>query len=156
MLKWLKSLFSMPEPSGPSRTIRAFSPGERTISQDGVGLEEDGLRIDSAQSRTVRLFEVKDPGVQQCMLTFRAEMKAENMEGRAYLEMWCVLPGKGEFFSKGLQQTLSGTADWARYEIPFYLRKGQAPELIRLNLAIEGRGVVWLRHVELLETPLAN
>lgn len=155
MLKWLKSLFAMPKPAGPSRTIRAFSPDEQTISRDGLRVEGGGLRIGFDQNRTVRLFDVKDPGVEQCMLTFRAEMKVEKVEGRVFLEMWCSFPGRGEFFSKGLHQAASGTADWTRYEIPFYLRKGQAPDLVKLNLSVEGRGVVWLKNIELLETPLA-
>jgi hypothetical protein len=40
-------------------------------------------------------------------------------------------------------------------EIPFYLKKGQRPDLIKLNLAIEGSGKVWIRDVELLKTPLS-
>ena len=38
MLRWPKSLFAMPEPAGPSQTIRTFSPRERTITQDAVRL----------------------------------------------------------------------------------------------------------------------
>jgi hypothetical protein len=68
--------------------------------------------------------------------------------------MWCRLPGRGEFFSKGLQQAVSGTANWSHYEIPFYLKKGQKPDLIKLNLAVEGAGTVWLRNIELLRTRL--
>jgi hypothetical protein len=113
------------------------------------------MRIDSTGNRTVRLFDVKDPGVEQCLVTYRAEIKPEGLEGRAFLEMWCCFPGGGEFFSKGMHQAVSGTSDWARYEIPFYLKKGQAPELIKLNLTVEGRGVVWLKNIELLKTPLA-
>ena len=156
MLKWLKSLFSMPEPAGPAQTIRTFSVNENTITQDGVRVDGDSMRIDFTESRTVRLFDVKDPGVQQCLVTYRAEMKAEKVEGRAFLEMWCSFPGRGEFFSKGLQHTASGTADWTRFEIPFYLKRGQTPELIKLNLVVEGRGVVWLKNIELLKTPLAS
>ena len=89
-------------------------------------------------------------------MTYRAELKAEVLQGRAFLEMWCRLPGRGEFFSKGHQQAVSGTVNWARYEIPFYLRRGQKPELIKLNVVVEGQGTVWLRDVELLKTPLAS
>ena len=35
--------------------------------------------------------------------------------------MWCRLPGRGEFFSKGLHNKVQGTTDWASYEIPFFL-----------------------------------
>jgi hypothetical protein len=99
---------------------------------------------------------VENPAVEQCLLTYRAEIKAEGLQGRAFLEMWCRLPGRGEFFSKGYKQAVSGTVDWVRYEIPFYLKRGQKPDLIKLNVVVEGPGTVWLRNVELLKTPLAS
>ena len=156
MLRWLKSLFSMPKPAGPPQTIRTFSVNERTITQDGVRVDADAIGIESTGSRTVRLYDVKDPGVQQCIVTYRAEMKAERVDGRAFLEMWCSFPGRGEFFSKGLHQPLSGTSDWARFEIPFYLKRGQTPDLIKLSLVVEGQGIVWLKNIELLKTPLSS
>jgi hypothetical protein len=83
-------------------------------------------------------------------------MKTEGLTGRAFLEMWCRLPGRGEFFSKGLNQAITGTTDWASYEIPFYLKKGHRPDLIKLNLVIEGRGKVSMKDVELLKAPLES
>lgn len=154
MLSWLRSLFSPPKPAGPPQVLRAFSPTTPTIARGGVRPEQGGWRIDVSGEQAVRLFEVEQPGAEQCLLTYRAELKVENLAGRAYLEMWCRVPGRGEFFSKGLQQTVSGTADWARHEIPFYLKAGQKPDLIKLNLAVQGTGTVWLRNVELLKTPL--
>jgi len=155
MLNWLKSLFSGPKPAGPPQVLRAFALGKPTITQSGIRTEQGAWRIDAtAGQQTVRLFEVDNPAVEQCLLTYRAELKAEALTGRAFLEMWCRLPGRGEFFSKGHQQAVSGTASWARYEIPFYLKRGQKPDLIKLNLAVEGAGTVWLRNIELLKTPL--
>ena len=90
----------------------------------------------------------------QCLLTYRAKLKAEAISGRAYLEMWCRVPGRGEFFSKGFHQAIKGTADWASCEIPFYLRKGQRCDLVKLNLMVEGGGKVWVKDVELLKTPV--
>ena len=86
------------------------------------------------------------------MLTYRARLKSANLDGRAFLEMWCRLPGKGEFFSRGLAQTVSGTTEWASFETPFRLRKGQRPDLVKLNLMIEGYGKVWIKDVQLLKT----
>ena len=108
--------------------------------------------VDAAEQQTVHLFEVKDPMVEQCTLAYRAP--TEGLAGRAYLEMWCRLPGRGEFFSKGLDQTVTGTTDWVSYEIPFHLKTGQRPDLIKLNLVVEGTGKVWVSDVELLMTPL--
>jgi hypothetical protein len=156
MLKWLKSLFSGPQPAGPPQVLQAFAPGKATITQSGIRADQGGWRIDATEKQTIRLFEVENPAVEQCQLTYRAELKTEGLEGRAFLEMWCRLPGQGEFFSKGHQQAVSGTTNWGRYEIPFYLKRGQKPDLIKLNLAVEGTGTVWLRNIELLKTPLAS
>jgi hypothetical protein len=105
---------------------------------------------------TFRLFELEDPEAQQCLITYRARIKSDGLAGRAFLEMWCRFPGRGEFFSKGFHQSVSGTTEWASYEIPFYLKKGQRPDLIKLNLVVEGIGKVWIKDVELLRTPLSS
>ena len=81
-------------------------------------------------------------------------MKSDNLAGRAYLEMWCRLPGGGEFFSKGLDRVVKGSTDWASHEVPFYLKRGQKPDLIKLNLVVEGKGRIWLKDIEVLKTPL--
>ncbi|MDP2810692.1 MAG: hypothetical protein Q8O34_11140 [Rhodocyclaceae bacterium] len=155
MFDWLKTLLTPPKPTGPPRRLRLFEPAEATLSRDGVSADEGGWRIDANAPRTVSLFEVAQPGVDRCVLTYRAQLKTAGVSGRVYLEMWCRFPGPGEFFSKGFDQALSGTTDWVVREIPFYLKKGQQPDLIKLNLAVEGAGTVWVREIELLTTPLA-
>ena len=154
MFDWLRSLFKQPEPAGPPQRIRSFSPSDRPITQDGVTVDQNGWRTESREKRTVRLFEIPDPGVEQCVLTYRVQMKTADVQGAAYLEMWCRFPGRGEFFSRGLHHKVKGTTGWASYETPFYLKKGQRPDLIKLNLAVEGAGTAWIRDVEVLQTPL--
>jgi len=135
--------------------MRSFSPSAPTISKDSVVPESDRWRITgSGETQTVRLFEVIDPGVEHCVLTYRAQLKTESLEGKAYLEMWCRLPERGEFFSKGLHNAVQGTNDWASYEIPFFLRRGQKPDLLKLGLVMEGAGTLWIKDVQLLQTPL--
>lgn len=155
MWEWLKSLFGSPVPAGPPVRIRGFGPSETPISRDGVSAADGAWKIDCREPRTVRLYEVADPGVEKCVLTFRARLKTVDLEKGAYLEMWCRFPGRGEFFSKGIHQKATGTSDWASYETPFYLKQGQRPDLVKLNLVAEGKGAVWVREVELLQTPLA-
>ncbi len=87
-------------------------------------------------------------------LIYRARMRSEGLRGKAYLEMWCVFPGQGEFFSRALQSPLSGTNDWTSQETPFFLKKGQDPSRVKLNLVIEGEGTVWLDQVVLAKAPL--
>ena len=154
MLDWLKSLFKGLEPAGPPERLRAFGSADRPITQDGIAPDGNGWRIQSREKRTVRLFEALNPGVEQCVVTYRAQMKTENIQGGAYLEMWCRLPGQGEFFSRGLHHKVKGTTGWASYEAPFYLKRGQRPDLIKLNLVVEGPGTAWIRDVELFRTPL--
>ena len=50
---------------------------------------------------------------------------------------------------------MRGTTGWSSHEVPFYLKAGQRPDLVKLNVAFEGGGTVWIRDVELLVTPLA-
>ena len=156
MVNCLKSLFAGSKPAGPPQVLRAFASDQPTITQTGIRVENGAWHIDTRAQQTIRLFEVENPAVEHCLLTYRAELKAEGLQGRAFLEMWCRMPGRGEFFSKGYQQAVSGTVDWARYEIPFYLKRGQKPDLIKLNVVVEGQGTVWVRNVELLKTPLAS
>jgi hypothetical protein len=154
MTGWLRSILGGPRTAGPPTTVRAFAAGEPTLSTDGVVGDETGWQVAATGDRTVRLFEVADPGLERCRLTYRAALRCDGLDGRAYLEMWCRLPGQGEFFSKGIAQAVSGTTGWVACEVPFLLRKGQRPDLVKLNLAVEGAGRVWIRDVELLAAPL--
>ncbi|MBI4463375.1 MAG: hypothetical protein HY647_01615 [Acidobacteria bacterium] len=156
MWNWIKSLFQVPEPAGPPQLLRRFAISDRILTQDGVSVASDGWRMESTEKRTIRLYEVSEPGVEQCILTYRAQIKTANLQKGAYLEMWCRFPGRGEFFSKGLHHRVKGTTEWASYETPFYLRKGQRPDLVKLNLVTEGRGTLWLRNVELFQAPLKS
>ena len=155
MFGWLKSLLGVPQPAGPPQELRSFTISDPTISKDSITPEGDAWRITGCtESQTIRLFEVQDPRVEQCMLAYRAKVKTEGVEGKTYLEMWCRLPGRGEFFSKGLHNAAKGTNDWTSYEIPFYLKRGQQPDLVKLSLTLEGNGTVWIKDVQLLQTPL--
>ncbi len=126
------------------------------MSKDSLTVEQDRWVFDAKKDQTIRLFEIQNPDAEQCLVSYRATMTTEGLADRAFLEMWCRLPGSGEFFSKGVDQAVTGTTDWASYEIPLYLKKGQRPDLIKLDLAIEGKGKVSMKDVELLKTPLES
>lgn len=123
---------------------------DKEISSDGKG----SLKVTAGEPKTVRLFEVNDLGVDDARLIYRARLRTENVKGKVYLEMWCRFPGKGEFFSKGLAHTLTGTTGWATEEIPFFLEKGQKPDNVKLNLVIDGTGTAWIDDIKLLKAPL--
>ncbi|MBI3946101.1 MAG: hypothetical protein HY321_09295 [Armatimonadetes bacterium] len=159
MVHWMMLLASAPEPAGPEAVLRRFAPEDQPLSKE-LAPAEGGWVVSSQGRHVYRLFEVADPGVEQAMLAYRADLKAEGLKGslwrkgRAYLEMWCRFPGRGEFFSKGFHDAVSGTTDWVSCQTPFYLKAGERPDLIKLNLVVEGAGTVWIRNVELVRAPL--
>jgi len=126
--------------------VRRFETSDATISKNWV-MQDGGWFANCASPQTIQLFEVPNPGVEDCTVLYRAELKTEGLKGRAYLEMWCRLPGRGEFFSKGLDQVVTGTAGWTTCEIPFHLKQGEKPDLLRLNVVVEGTGRVRIRNV---------
>lgn len=154
MLEWLTGLFRQPRPAGPPRSIKRFDPSDSPIAGDVVSPIDDGWLVDVEETQTLRFFEVENPEVRSCMLTYAAELRTEAVGGQCYLEMWCRVPGKGEFFSRGLHNPLKGTNNWCSHEIPFYLKRDQRPDLIKLNVVVEGGGKVWIRNIELTYTPL--
>ncbi len=123
---------------------------DKQISSDGNG----SLRIEAMEPTTIRLFETGDMDIENTRLIYQAQLRTENVEGQVYLEMWCHFPGKGEYFSKGLMDPLSGTNDWTTQETPFLLKKGENPDNVKLNLAIDGKGTVWIDDIRLLKGPL--
>jgi serine/threonine protein kinase len=145
---------AQPGSEGGAQRIRLFTVADKTITKDGVATDGDSLRIQSEAKRTVHLFELPNAGLEDCMVMYRARIKSNLTEGHAYLEMWCHVRGAGEFFSKGLQNPVQGTTDWASYEIPFFLKKGQRADLVKLNIVIEGKGTLWLKDIEVAKVPL--
>jgi hypothetical protein len=142
--------------AGPTEVVKAFKPGtEQPITASGVAAADGGWEITAANAGSVRLFEVPGETCESCRLVYRAKLRTIDLAAPAYLEMWVRAPGKGEFFSKGVDQTVRGTTDWATYEIPFFLQKGERGDLIKLNVAFEGPGGrLGIKDVELLRSPL--
>lgn len=131
------------------------------ISKSGVFLDEkissDGngsLKIIAEKPTAVRLYEVRDIDIEDARLIYQARLRTENVKGQVFLEMWCHFPGRGEFFSRGLQSPLTGTMDWTTSETIFFLGKGENPDYVKLNLFINGKGTVWIDDIRLTKGPL--
>ena len=123
---------------------------DQTVSSDGKG----SLRISANTPMTVQLYEVEDLNVHKAQLIYQARVRTENLDGQAYLEMWCHFTGKGQYFSRALQQPFSGTTEWTTTQTPFFLQKGQKPDRVSLNLVVNGTGTVWVDDIRLLKAPL--
>ena len=118
------------------------------VSHDGHG----AIRIEATKPATVRLAEVHPANAEHVMLTYRAHLRTEGLDGQAYLEMWCSIPGKGEFFSRALQAPVTGTTGWVTQETPFFLEKGQRAQVVKLNVVVAGIGTVWVDEIALAQT----
>ncbi len=120
------------------------------IKAEGVG----SLKITVAEPSVIRLFETGPLAIEDATLIYRAKLRTENAQANVYLEMWCRFPGKGEFFSRGLRSPLRGTNDWSTQEIPFFLKKGDKPDNVKLNIVSEGPGVIWIDDIRLIKRTL--
>ena len=120
------------------------------VSSDGKG----SLRITATEPVRIRLFEVGDLELSDTALVYSAKVHSENLEGKAFLEMFCHFPGKGEYFSRSLNMAVSGSTGWVLQKAPFYLKKGEDPDKISLNIVIDGRGKVWIDDIRLVKEPL--
>jgi len=163
LLCWLFSV-GCSRGSGSAVDLRKFplDSMEGVLTRSGVMLDREhsadgngSLRIDATDSTVVPLFEVADLDVDEARLIYRAKIRTENVTGQVFLEMWCRFPGRGEFFSRGLQSPLSGTTEWTSAETIFFLKKGEKPDLVKLNLVINGSGTVWIDDIRLLKGPLS-
>src|SRR5215470_14055764 len=123
---------------------------DRQTSSDGKG----SIRVDATEPMIVPLFEVTDVSIENAVLIYQASFQSEKLDGKAFLEMWVRLPGKGEFFSRGLDRPITGTTSWMTVATPFFLQAGQKPDLIRLNLVVQGKGRVWIDDIRLMRALL--
>jgi hypothetical protein len=118
---------------------------DRDVSYDGQG----SVRIEAGGPMTVPLFEISDVKVENAVIFYRARVRTERVIGQVYLEMLCHFPDKGEYISRGQATLLTGTNDWTFQETPFLLRQGESPDLVKLNLVIDGRGTAWIDDISL-------
>lgn len=122
------------------------------ISSDGNG----SIRITTPESTTVRLYETGDIDIEKARLVYQAKIRTEGVIGQVFLEMWCVFGGKGEYFSRGLRTLVSSDTDWTDTETQFYLKTGENPDNMKLNLVINGSGTVWIDDIKLVKHPLTR
>lgn len=128
---------------------KSWTKIDRKITSDGNG----SLRIVTSKPSTVKLYETGDIDIENARLIYRAKLRTEGIEGQVYIEMWCDFPGKGEFFSRAVQSALSGTNEWSSQETTFFLKEGENPDNVKLNLVVNGKGTVWIDDIRLSKGP---
>jgi hypothetical protein len=124
------------------------------VTSDGSGSLCVTVEEFSLEPAVVSLFETGDLDIENATLVYRAQVRAKDVQGQVYLEMWCHFAGRGEFFSRGLMTASTGTTGWVTHETPFFLKAGENPDNVKLNLVIVGKGTAWIDDVRLLKGPL--
>jgi hypothetical protein len=136
----LKNL-SLDDPSVTSPKIEA----DNRVKVEG----KSSLKITTQWPTTVSLGEVSGLDIENVKLIYSASVKTELAEkGTAFLELWAHI-GEDQFFSRGMNDAVSGKSDWKTIHTPFIFQQGQKPEKVTLNLVINGKGTVWIDDVVL-------
>ena len=142
-------LFSAPAMAEELYSGSALSP--ETVGTRITQPEAGTIRVDTASPTAVNLadVDVREKKLEETTLKYSAKLKTEGLDGAAFLEMWVHFSGanKGSYFSRGLDQQVTGDADWTAVSIPFVLKKGQVPERVTLNVQVGGRGAVLIKDI---------
>jgi len=146
----IKELKSYPLNSSDNIITKTGVEFDNTVSTDGKG----SLKIDAEKPTVIHLFETGDIDIENAKLIYKADLKTKNVIGNVYLEMWCQFNDKGEYFSRALNDPFTGTEGWKSQETPFFLKEGQNPDNVKLNLVINGKGTVWIDNIKLLKASI--
>ena len=122
--------------------------GDSAVKAEGKA----SIRITTKWPTTVCLAEVDGPDIQNAKLVYKAKVRSD-LQGTAFLEMWAHVGG-GQYFSKGMNDTVQGKSDWKTIQTPFMFQKGQKPSKVTLNIVINGTGTVWVDDIVLSKGPL--
>jgi hypothetical protein len=106
---------------------------------------------------TTQIMHIEHPPVDSSVYYVRGRVKCQNVTGQAYLEMWSDFGSRGQYFSRtlasyGSMRSISGTADWREFELPFYADSGWRPERLTINVVMPGQGTISIGQVTLAET----
>ena len=86
------------------------------------------------------------------------EVRYENVEGDAFLEMWSHFGETASYFSRtlgaaGPMAKLTGTSNWRVFTLPFNAKgAGSRPSKLVVNVQLPGKGTVLLRNLKLVQS----
>ena len=135
-----------PARSGDNRELRTFSPSDKPVAGSAWWSGSE-LIVEAADAGSIALFDLLLPNIERCRITYRVTIDADALKAPVYPELWCRIPERGLFFSRGVDRKVSGHVEGVELEIPFYLEAGQRADLIHLNLAFDGARAVRLRDI---------
>ncbi|MCE5301994.1 MAG: hypothetical protein LLF97_02660 [Planctomycetaceae bacterium] len=151
-------------------TVRTFSwaelqkMGQSTVGEiqpGGTSGPQEQLRIDnpSENSKSVVLFDIKNPGISTFHYAVEGKIRYENVQKTSYLEMWSCFADGRRFFSRtlgesGPMQSLQGSSDWRPFTLPFFTdKKSGLPTRLIVNIVFAGRGTVFVGPLKIVQYP---
>lgn len=157
----LAPLLQVPEPAAPFQRIALFRAGvEQPIAGSGLRVEGAAWCLESHWPQTIPLFELPEAHL---WLEVPSAQRGDQLLLCRALVKTGALPEGGQLFLSRSQPfgwtfsrtvSLVGDRDWHLCEVPFHLKpEPQTPGLIKIGVEFMGRGVVWLRDIELLHAP---
>lgn len=119
----------------------------------------DSLLVENTQSTpaVITVLVIPDPNITKPRYAIRGQVRYEAVEGTGYLEMWNYFPPDGQHFSRtlagsGPMRSLEGSSDWRPFVLPIFInRSDMRPEKLVVNVALPGKGRVWLGPLRLVE-----
>ena len=148
---------------GASGDVLAAFPADSfdgVVDRPALSLDADGcggtpaLLAEATEPTVYQLFETGDIDIEGSLIVYTAKVRTQDLDGDAMLEMWCVFDEMGEFFSRGMDSTLTGTRSWTELRTLFRLEPGQNPDNVKLNLVVGGAGRVWIDDIKVTRAPL--
>ena len=114
------------------------------------------IRKEAAGTMTFPILVLKDMEPTASQYALEGQVRHEDVEGGAYLEMWTVLPDGGRYFTRTLASsgplgTISGTSAWRPFALPFDLNETRPSHVtVEINLVMPGPGLVELGPLRLV------
>jgi len=131
----------------------ASTIGLKIQADSNTKIEGKGsIKVITLWPTTVCIGQVTGLDVENAKLIYKAQVKS-NLDGVAFLEMWAHIAGRN-YFSKGMNNPIKGESGWQTLQTPFMFQKGQQPDMVTLNLVVNGIGTVWIDDITLLKEPL--
>jgi hypothetical protein len=142
----------------PWSELKGRSAEAELVAND-PGLKGEALKLTSAATgaRTVQFLEIDHPPLTTVNYRVDFQLRYENVENVAFLEMWTHFEDGGVYFSRTLAEAgpmakLVGTSQARPASLPFYNTSGKRPVKLVFNLVFNGPGTVWLGRPTLTES----
>lgn len=121
------------------------------VSQDGGG----SLRVETEGGGRLRLYALEDVGPVRGRLVYTGFLRSRDLEGTAFLELWCRPAEADPAFVRGIPTGVSGSMEWTPQVVGFTNPElCSGPVSVELNVVIQGTGTVWIDDLRLWSVPV--